>query len=437
MQKRVAERGIIERSSPSPSGRESEGGRLTPIPTCPHRGVRSDLNEGISLYIHIPFCQTKCPYCDFNTYQGIETLIEPYIDALALELKLWGRALDHPKVNTVFLGGGTPSYIPLERTAMVLRSVRECFETVPGAEITLEANPGDLNGPALAGLLDIGVNRLSMGVQSLDDSLLALLGRRHTAADAVQGYRLAEEAGFRQVNLDLMYGLPRQTIDQWRETLERVLELHPPHLSLYCLTLEEGTPLERSVREGRLPDPDPDLAADMYTLAVEALAGYRHYEISNWSMPGHYCLHNMAYWLNRPYLGVGPGAHSCLGGYRFWGVNSPRLYIRRINRWASQDVRPVESLDGDILPILGAVGGFEEVGPGLEMAETMFLGLRLLDGLSVTGFKERFGLDPMELYGPQVRELQHEGLLEHVDGVLRLTGQGCLLANQVFMRFLD
>ena len=437
MPKRIAERGIMELSSPSPSGRESEGGGSTPIPTFPHREGRSHLNEGTSLYIHIPFCETKCPYCDFNTYQGIETLIDPYIDALALEIKLWGRTLDHPKVNTIFLGGGTPSYIPLECTAMLLRSVHESFETVPGAEITLEANPWDLNGPALEGLQGIGVNRLSMGVQSLDDSLLALLGRRHTASDAVQGYRLAKKAGFENVNLDLMYGLPRQTLAHWRDTLERVIELHPPHLSLYCLTLEEGTPLERCVREGRLPEPDPDLAADMYTLAVEALAGYWHYEISNWAMPGHHCLHNMAYWLNRPYLGVGPGAHSCLGGYRFWEVNSPRLYIQRINRWASQDVRPVESLYRDILPLLGAVGGFEEVAPRLEMAETMFLGLRLLDGLSVTGFEERFGRDPMELYGPQVRELQQDGLLEHVDGVLRLTGKGCLLANQVFMRFLD
>ena len=401
-------------------------------------GEREAFESGISLYIHIPFCKTKCPYCDFNTYQGIEQLIEPYVEALDLEIQLWGRTLDHPRLNTIFFGGGTPSYIPMECIDTLLSTTADAFETAPAAEITLEANPGDLNGPAITRLLEMGVNRLSIGVQSLDDSLLSLLGRRHTAEEAIEAYRLVQSADFQNVNLDLMYGLPRQTAAQWENTLERVVQLGPPHLSLYCLTLEEGTPLQRWVAEGVLQEPDPDLAADMYTTAQKVLegAGYHHYEISNWCLPGFQCLHNMAYWLNRPYLGVGPGAHSYLRGHRFWGTNSPRLYIEGVHRWASQDVGPVEGLDGDALLRIGPVGGAEPIAPPLEMAETMFLGLRLLEGLSIQEFQRRFDRDPLQIYGPQIQELQEQGLLEHRDGVLRLTNRGCLLANQVFLRFL-
>jgi len=417
------------------------------------------LSDGISLYIHIPFCKSKCPYCDFNTYQGIEALMGSYLEALALEIGLWGRTLGHPRVNTIFFGGGTPSYLTIEHLAQVFHAARNAFNVSPDAEITLEANPDDLNLEKLKGMLGLGANRLSIGVQSLDDSLLSLLGRRHTAEDAMDAFRLARQAGFNRVNLDLMYGLPCQTMAQWESTLERMLELGPPHLSIYCLTLEEGTPLEWWVRQGRLPEPDPDLAADMYTRAEERLevAGYHHYEISNWAMPGFQCLHNMAYWLNQPYLGVGPGAHSCLHGHRFWDVDPPRLYIQRVQGWASQpvpstgsgqalsrvegDVGPVGKLDRDALLRLGPVGGVETIEPRLEMAETMFLGLRLLDGLSIEDFKRRFAQDPMQLYGPQIQELTEQGLLEHSalkdQSVLRLTRKGCLLANQVFMRFLE
>ena len=400
---------------------------------------RKKLVEGISLYVHIPFCESVCPYCDFNTYQGIEALMGPYVEALALEVQLWGRALGHPRVNTIFFGGGTPSYLPLEHIERVLHKVADAFEIFPGAETTVEANPGDLDGKALGWLLGIGVNRLNIGMQSLDNSLLSLLGRRHSAEDAMDAYRLAQHAGFQNVNLDLMYGVPRQTMANWEDTLERVLELGPPHLSLYCLTLEEGTPMAGWVRQGALPEPDPDLAAEMYTSAQDALdrAGYHHYEISNWAKPGLQCLHNMAYWLNRPYLGVGPGAHSYLHGHRFWGVTSPQLYIQRVQDWASRDVASVETFEADGLLRAGLVGGVEPIGPQLEMAETMIMGLHLLDGLSIEDFKRRFAQDPMQLYGPQIQDLQEQGLVERFDCVLRLTRRGCLLANQVFMRFLE
>ena len=204
---------------------------------------------GIGLYIHVPFCQTKCPYCDFNTYQGIEPLMGPYLEALTTELRLWGRVLSHPGVNTVFFGGGTPSYLPDGYLQRTLETAQSAFQVKADAEITVEANPDDLNLAACGRLLDLGVNRLSIGVQSLDDGLLAQLGRRHDAAQAIAACRAAQKSGFRNINLDLMYGLPHQTLTQWQDTLQRLVALVPNHISLYCLTLEEGTPLHRWVRE--------------------------------------------------------------------------------------------------------------------------------------------------------------------------------------------
>ena len=410
----------------------------------------------IGLYVHVPFCQTKCPYCDFNTYARIERLMPGYTDALCAELGLWGEALGRPAVRTVFFGGGTPSYLPVELLGRILGAVGAAFAVEEGAEVTVEANPGDLDLASLGALRALGVDRLSIGVQSFDDHFLRALGRRHSAAQAEEAYRLARRAGFRRVNLDLMFGLPEQSLEDWAATLERALALAPPHLSLYCLTLEPGTPLERWVREGRVPQPDPDLAAELYALAEERLeaAGYHHYEISNWALPGEECRHNLIYWRNEAYLGVGAGAHSSLGGYRFHDTLSPRSYIERVRRWAAVGARRLETLDAATLAGLGPVEGVEAISRDLEMAETVFLGLRLLDGLELEVFRRRFGVGLRERYGPQVAELEELGLLEEVPpgghgaapaagtgcpsgGVLRLTRRGHLLANQVFLRFLE
>ena len=395
--------------------------------------------EGLSLYIHVPFCQTKCPYCDFNTYQGIEGLMTPYREALAAEVTAWGRALAHPAANTVFFGGGTPSYLPEGAIGQILAATAEAFPLCPDAEVTIEANPGDLTPTRAASLLAQGVNRLSIGVQSLDNDLLALLGRRHDADQAVAAYRATQQAGFTNVNLDLIYGLPRQTLGQWQDTLQRLAALEPAHISLYCLTLEEGTPLRRWVELGRLPQPDPDLAADMYHYARELLAaaGYHHYEISNWARPGLASRHNLAYWQNRPYLGLGPGAHSCLGGYRFWDVDSPRRYIAAVTEWAAASPPAPEALTGEWLDSAGPVGGYESISPDLAATETMFLGLRLLDGLHLARASARLGVDLAERYQEPIKELLELGLLERKGPVIRLAQPAYLIANQVFTRFLE
>lgn len=402
----------------------------------------------MSLYIHIPFCRTKCPYCDFNTYQGIESLTSTFLDALTTEIRLWGRVLDHPRVNTIFLGGGTPSYLPAGSIKRILEATESAFQLQADAEVTAEANPDDLDQETCASLLEQGVNRLSIGVQSLDNGLLDMLGRRHDARQAIDAFARAQLAGFSNINLDLMYGLPQQILAQWQDTVAQLLSLNPAHISLYCLTLEEGTPLHQWVEQGKLPQPDVDLAADMYHCAEELLeesggshpadlpSGYHHYEISNWSRPGLSCRHNLCYWENQPYLGVGPGAHSCLSRHRFWDTSPPRLYISQVEAWESTEPQPITFLDQQALGRIGPVEGYEYIDPDLAAAETMFLGLRLLDGMDLTQASSKAGTDLGVRYRAEIEECQELGLLEWSGPRLRLTKPTYLIANQVFTRFL-
>ena len=319
--------------------------------------------SGMGLYVHVPFCKTKCPYCDFNTYQGIEDLIEPFLPALTSEIERWGDTLAHPAVKSIFFGGGTPSYLPKGDIEKILSSIQASFQVAPNAEITIEANPGDLDSAACAAIIAQGVNRLSIGVQSLDNALLNLLGRRHQASEAVEAFESARQAGFDNVNLDLMYGLPNQSMDQWRQTLDSLIGLAPEHISLYALGIEEGTPMHRWLEDGKIPEPDPDLAADMYQYARESLAaaGYHHYEISNWSRPGRACEHNVVYWENGPYLGVGPGAHSSLNHHRFWDMDSPRGYITQVQKWREANPEPLDSITAEALEAIPQVGGQEYI----------------------------------------------------------------------------
>ena len=393
----------------------------------------------MGLYVHVPFCKTKCPYCDFNTYQGIENLIEPFLPAITSEITCWGDALAHPPVKSVFFGGGTPSYLPPGDIERILVAIQSSFKVDPAAEISIEANPGDLDEAACVGILNQGVNRLSIGVQSLDNDLLNLLGRRHQASEAVEAFQSARQAGFDNVNLDLMYGLPNQSMEQWQKTLSSLIELTPEHISLYALTIEEGTPMHRWAAEGKIPEPDSDLAADMYQHAREVLAeaGYHHYEISNWSLPDRACEHNLVYWENGPYLGVGPGAHSRLGDYRFWTVLSPRDYNTKAATWADSGSRPLADLVETALQGIPTLGGWEHLSLETTCSETMFLGLRLLDGLNLSEASAIAGTDLAKKFQTPIQECLNLGLLEQDGDCLKLTMQTYLVANQAFTRFLE
>ena len=395
--------------------------------------------SGMGLYVHVPFCKTKCPYCDFNTYQGIENLIEPFLPALMTEIECWGQTLARPLVKSVFFGGGTPSYLPQGYIEQILAAIQSSFQIRPGAEISIEANPGDLDAEACAGILKQGVNRLSIGVQSLDNGLLNLLGRRHQASEAIEAFQAARQAGFDNVNLDLMYGLPNQSLEQWQQTLTSLIDLAPEHISLYALTIEEGTPMRKWASEGSIPEPDSDLAADMYQYARESLAdaGYHHYEISNWSLPDRECKHNLVYWENGPYLGVGPGAHSRLGDYRFWTVLSPRDYNTKATDWSDHGAPPIDALAESSLQAIPTLGGWEHLSHETTCSETMFLGLRLLDGLNLSAASAEAGVDLAKKFAVPIEECINLGLLEQDGATLRLTESTYLVANQAFTRFLE
>jgi oxygen-independent coproporphyrinogen-3 oxidase len=373
--------------------------------------------DSIGVYIHIPFCQVRCSYCDFNTYAGLGKLIDDYIAALCNEIE----GVQGYSAATIYFGGGTPSLLSETHLHRVLVACRASFDVSADAEITLEANPGTVTADSLRAMRKLGVNRLSLGAQSLDDDMLHLLDRLHNAQQAREALALARRAGFDNVSLDFMYGLPGQTLDHWRRTLDQAIALQPEHLSLYALTLEEHTPMFQRVASGDVRLPDDDTVADMYTLAEDALdaAGYLHYEISNWSSSvERMSRHNSLYWRRRPYRGFGAGAHSFDGDRRFANVLHPRDYIERMRTTGS------------------ALGESETLTPQMARAETMFLGLRLLiDGVRVNSPSE--GCEPSEGFQRQIGDLVQAGLLEVDDRRVRLTRRGRLLSNQVFVRFME
>jgi oxygen-independent coproporphyrinogen-3 oxidase len=377
----------------------------------------------LAIYLHIPFCRTKCTYCAFNTYTNLDSLIEPFVDALVHEIRIASKP--NQKVHTVFFGGGTPSLLTPEQIKRILTAIEASFSVLPDAEISLEANPNDITGDYLSELRRIGINRLSLGMQSANLSELTLFARRHDNDQTVQAVSAARAAGFDNLNLDLIYGVPHQTLSNWDWSLQQMLTLQPDHVSLYALGLEDGTPMQEWVAKGRLPTPDDDLTADMYELATEKLAnaGYEQYEISNWSKPGHQCRHNLQYWRNLPYAGFGPGAHGYADGVRYSTILSPQRYIKALQ----------DSSASYIFPNTPATHETVIVDRAEEIAETLIMGLRLTqEGINRQTFDQRFGIDLVELHRPIIEKYVTYGLLHVEDEVVRITQQGRLLSNMIF-----
>jgi oxygen-independent coproporphyrinogen-3 oxidase len=387
----------------------------------------------LSLYLHIPFCRQRCAYCDFNTYAGLEPLIPGYVDALRAELCWMGEhirasELDGMPVHSLYFGGGTPSLLNPGLVAAMVDSAASAFRLTAGVEITLEANPGTIDRSYLQAIRKAGVNRLSLGVQSAQALELRMLERRHGFLDVLQAVAAARQAGFDDLSLDMIYGLPGQRLETWQASLSRILELAPDHLSLYSLSLERGVPMEHWVARGLLPAPDPDLAADMYAWAGERLekAGFEQYELSNWARPGHESRHNLQYWRNGAYLGLGAGAHGSACGWRTVNVPGPQAYIERMAP-AAPGKFPFSPALIERLPI----------GRREAMNETMILGLRLVkQGVNRRSFRRRFGRDPEEVYRVQLQEMEKAGMIERCADRLRLTRRAWLVANQVFVHFI-
>ena len=392
-----------------------------------------------SLYLHIPFCKHRCAYCDFNTYAGLEHILPDYVTSLCRELGwLAHSAESHLPVYTIFFGGGTPSLLPVEELEKILSVIFRDYELLPDSEVTLEANPGTLSLDYLRNLHQLGINRLSLGVQSADPGELRLLERQHDYKDVVDAVHWARQAGFDNINLDMIYGLPYQGIETWEGSLRRVLGLEAEHLSLYALTLEHGTPMQKWVARGLMAEPDADLAADMYDLAREMLDrhGYVQYEISNWARSSAggeiaICRHNLQYWRLLPYLGFGAGAHGFVDSTHTANVLSPAVYIQRL--------QAADCEDGDrgLFPRTPASASVNKLDQLEEMGEFMMMGLRLVqEGVSDEVFRQRFGCGLVEVYSSQIEGLLEKSLLEWRKESLCLTGAARLLGNQVFVEFI-
>jgi oxygen-independent coproporphyrinogen-3 oxidase len=400
-----------------------------------------------SIYIHIPFCKHRCAYCDFNTYAGQENSIPAYVDALIREIEFVGSHAERMSVHTVFFGGGTPSLLSAPQFDSIMEALNAAFTFTADAEVTIEANPGTVSPEKLTAIRAAGINRISFGVQSTNTEELRMLEREHDFFTVIEAVSTARKAGFDNLNLDLIYGLPEQSLQTWQTTLQRIVELHPEHISAYALTLEHGTPFGRWSAKGLLPLPNPDLAADMYEYAEEFLEdqGYVHYEISNWAKDGEQlsaisfqpslaCRHNMQYWRSLPYLAFGAGAHGYADGYRYSNALRIKTYIDRLSQPSSFVPYP--------FPLSPATVNQHKQTSKDDMSEYMLNNLRLVHaGVAESDFRLRFGRALSDVYPNEVDELIQAGLLEkktsEVSDVFRLTKRGRLLANQVFIRFVD
>lgn len=383
-----------------------------------HFTEKNGLNGDIGLYLHVPFCLRKCPYCSFFSVPGDAASKKAFVKAIEqqIEIVLKSEWLKNRKIATIFIGGGTPSVLKSVELTEFLRLFRANFEfSSEIVETSLEVNPATVEYGDLLQLSDAGYNRISIGAQSLDDNELKAIGRPHTAADVIGTIRDARRAGFPNCNVDLMYGLPGQTIATWRQTLLRALDEGPDHLAIYELTIEEGTPFARLHKQGVLDLPAEDTVLEMMAITRQMIgqAGFSRYEISNYAKPGKECFHNINYWCNGEYLGLGPGAVSCLSGRRYTAVKDIAEFCRRVSaeeEWWCE---------------------MEELSPEERFRETVIMGLRMVKGVSVNELEHRFNVNPLDYYGATLDKLVQAGLVCIQKGRLFLSNKGMLLANQV------
>ncbi|AOY77571.1 radical SAM family heme chaperone HemW [Clostridium formicaceticum] len=376
--------------------------------------------EPLSIYIHIPFCQKKCYYCDFPSYSGKEDFIEDYVKALKKEILLYAEEAAAYEIKTVFIGGGTPSVLQGKHLEKITSTLYKCYKLSREVEFSIEANPGLLNLEKLKSYYHSGINRLSMGLQACQNHLLEGLGRIHRYEDFEKNLEDARKVGFSNINVDLMFSLPNQSIKNWQDSLKKVVDLEIPHISAYSLIIEEDTLFETWLEEGKIYKPQEEVELQMYHDAINYLKsrGYLHYEISNFAKPNYPCNHNITYWKNQQYLGFGAAAHSYFKQERFHNYQEIEGYIKRIG----EKKKPVATRN-----LLSRRD---------EISETMFLGLRMIEGVTVRDFEARFRQTPLQIYGKTLEKLKKQQLITYNDDFVKLTPKGIDLANLVFQEML-
>ncbi|MCK8825145.1 radical SAM family heme chaperone HemW [Fuchsiella alkaliacetigena] len=378
------------------------------------------MNNSFGLYIHIPFCISKCYYCDYNSVLWEPSLVKEYLAALQEELKLLAAKYEHPRLKTIFIGGGTPSSLTGEQIYQLLLAVNKEFQVSTELEVSLEANPDTVNSNKLAILKEAGINRLSLGVQSFNNNYLQSLGRAHTRQEAIDSYYLAREIGFKNINLDLLFAVPGQSLADWELTLKRAVQLRPEHLSTYSLEIVPGTVFELLLEKGSLDLVSEQLDRQLYERAIELFlaAGYEHYEICSFARPNYSSEHNQLYWQGQPYLALGAGVHFFDGEVRGRNVNSLSSYLS----YLEQGKLPLDKVE---------VLTMED-----KIVAKMILGLNLRDGISLVEFAQEFDKELTDLYSQEITKLKQLGLIKINDNRIALSRQGLLMANDVLAEFI-
>lgn len=387
--------------------------------------------KNVGIYVHIPFCKQKCRYCDFKSYAGKEELVEKYIKWVKYELSEVGdgNRLDYENnlddlavINTVYIGGGTPSFIDSKYIVEIIDTIKKHYTLIERPEITIEVNPGTITKEMLEDYIDCGINRISIGLQSNHEKLLQELGRIHTYKDFENTYQLARDIGFKNINVDLMIGLPNQTLEDVNLTLDKIISYDPEHISVYSLIVEEGTPLCNDIENKNLILPDDETERKMYWNVKNRLqeSGYMHYEISNFAKPGFESKHNLDCWNQKEYIGIGASAHSYTNGVRFSNVDTIEEYIKNFE---------IEKEEDNLI-------FHEKQNKVSMMKEYMMLGLRKIEGIQIQAFKNKFGENPIFLYRKELEKLVNNELIEIDGDYIKLTNKGIDLANLVWEEFV-
>lgn len=372
----------------------------------------------IGIYVHIPFCKKKCDYCDFISYCGKDDFIEKYVDSVKKEIE---HVKIKSEITTIYIGGGTPSYIDSKFIVQILEKIKE-KNVAQDAEITIEVNPGTVTQEKLQDYIDCGINRISIGLQTTSDELLKQIGRIHNYEQFLETYKMAKKVGFKNINVDLMLGLPNQRIIDLKESLENVLKLAPKHISVYSLIVEDGTPIANKIENGKLKLPDDELERNMYWYVKNTLElnGYKHYEISNFAKKGYESKHNMNCWNQMEYVGIGTAAHSYRDITRYSNTEDIKEYIKNVQKGEFEKNRIIHEIQKE-----------ED-----SKKEFMLLGLRKIDGLKISEFKNKFGDNPIYLYRNELKKLSDENLINIDEDNIRLTNKGIDLANLVWEEFV-
>lgn len=372
----------------------------------------------LGIYVHIPFCKQKCSYCDFISYCDKNDLIEKYIKALKQEIE--NSSVNEYEISTIYIGGGTPSYIESKYISEILKTIKQKYNISRNVEITIEVNPGTATKEKLRDYVEAEINRISIGLQSCNNNLLKMIGRIHTYEEFLSTYKLAREVGFKNINVDLMIGLPNQTLDDVKKSLEEISKLNPEHISVYSLIVEEGTPIEKKIANGQLKLPNEELEREEYWEVKKFLEslGYKHYEISNFAKTGYESKHNLNCWEQKEYLGFGAAAHSYMKKTRYSNTENIEKYIN-------------QEMQSKQLHMVHEVQKEEE-----QKKEYMLLELRKIDGVQISSFKNKFGCNPIMEFKNELNKLTQEGLIEIDLDQIKLTEKGIDLANIVWEEFI-